>query len=61
MSLPYSKTKAGQNAIYQAAKTFRWYEELHRAKPDPDKAMRNAQFAKSMEQALSILEKHGGA
>lgn len=37
------------------AKTFRWYEEMHRAKPDHEKADRNAEFARQTEQALTAL------
>lgn len=44
-------------AVQEAAKTFRWYEEMHRAKPDHEKADRNRDFAIKMEGALAILEK----
>lgn len=37
----------------EAAQMFRWYEELHRAKPDHEKADRNAAMAKKLEDALA--------
>lgn len=39
-------------AVEKAEKTFIWYGELHAAKPDPDKAMRNFGLAGEMRQAL---------
>jgi len=39
-------------AATKAAKTFRWYEQLHRAKPDHEKADRNKEFAEELEAAL---------
>lgn len=47
--------KAVRDAVTEAAKTFRWYEELHRAKPDHEKADRNKEFAERMELALARL------
>ena len=40
-------------ALMVAAKTFRWYEQLHAAKPDLEKAKRNAEFAEQCESALA--------
>ena len=47
-------------ALKLAAKTFRLYEQLHRAKPDHEKADRNKHFAEVMELALAdngLIEK----
>jgi len=42
-----------RGTLTRAATRFRWYEELHRAKPDHDKANRNAEFAEDCERALA--------
>jgi len=47
------KPDAMREALELAAKTFRWYEELHRAKPDHEKADRNRDLAIQMEKALA--------
>ncbi len=46
-------------ALELAAKTFRWYEELHRAKPDHEKADRNKELAETMEAALQPVPRTG--
>jgi len=45
-----------EKALKLAAKTFRWYEELHRAKPDHEKADRNKELAEIMEAALQAQQ-----
>lgn len=39
-------------AARKAAEAFRWYEKLHAAKPDMEKAKRNAEYAEMLEAAL---------
>lgn len=46
-------------AAESAAKTFRWYEELHRAKPDHDKADRNRDFAVEQKGIISRAREIG--
>jgi len=50
------KLRVMREALEKAAKTFRWYEELHAAKPDMEKATRNAEFAEMCELALADKE-----
>lgn len=40
-------------AVTKSAETFRWYEKLHAAKPDLEKAQRNAEFAEICEKSLA--------
>lgn len=42
-----------EQAARKAAEIFRWYEQLHAAKPDMEKAKRNAEFAEMLERALT--------
>lgn len=39
-------------AATEAEKMFRWYGDIHAAKPDPDKAARNYEMADKMAAAL---------
>jgi hypothetical protein len=41
-----------EQALTKAAAAFRWYESIHAAKPDQDKAKRNADYAVMCEEAL---------
>jgi len=43
------------DVLQQNAETFRWYEELHRAKPDHEKADRNRDLAMMNEKTLALL------
>lgn len=47
-------------ALRFAAEKFRWYEQLHAAKPDIEKAKRNAEFAEVCEEALAQYGKAKG-
>lgn len=49
--------KQVRDALEENAKAFRWYEGLHAAKPDMDKARRNAEFAERSETALTTLDR----
>ena len=42
-----------RSLLLQAAERFREYERLHAAKPDPEKARRNAEMAELCEAGLS--------
>jgi hypothetical protein len=46
-------------ACESSAKTFRWYEEMHRAKPDHEKADRNRDFALEQEGILNRAREIG--
>lgn len=46
------------DALRQAAAKFREYEAHHRAKPDPEKAQRNAEMAELCEGAIADAERH---
>jgi hypothetical protein len=41
-----------EEALAKAAKAFRWYESIHTAKPDVEKAKRNADYAVMCEAAI---------
>jgi len=44
-----------RKALTESAQTFRNYEQMHLAKPDLDKAARNAEKAKLCEEALAEI------
>jgi hypothetical protein len=46
-------------AAQEAGITFRWYEDLHRRKPDHEKADRNQVLANKMELSLVAATKAG--
>lgn len=47
--------KVAREALEKAESTFRWYGDLHAAKPDAEKAKRNYDFADEMAQALAQI------